>query len=376
MNQEKQQQKNSPNLDSDENNKNEEDLLAFSSTYKTSIYRENDFKENKLITQNSFIRKISSDSTSISFSQECNNLSSISKNISNILTNEILNRSAEFNETKKNYQEKQRKMSSPLYCYFYGSDKFLSKNKKSNIDLDNSQNFVKKEILLKNSLKKINHRNNCENNINSNDKINNLNFNLLRQNNKSNDNESNKNSKNLSFNCNKINNGLNNAFIPNQALDINYRQNMNNMFLYNNYQQQLYNFNYINNYNINPNNIFIKRKLSYNTDKCIIDNYFKNVLKINNNNLRQIQGKFNPILFSYNNETEIIHSPNNIQDNSIYKFTPTSKKQEEKKPFNKREGDWFCPQCHNLNFSFRIVCNRCQLAIPKKSNYINYIKNS
>jgi hypothetical protein len=34
---------------------------------------------------------------------------------------------------------------------------------------------------------------------------------------------------------------------------------------------------------------------------------------------------------------------------------------EKKKPFQERAGDWTCGQCRNLNFSFRVVCNRCQL---------------
>lgn len=30
-----------------------------------------------------------------------------------------------------------------------------------------------------------------------------------------------------------------------------------------------------------------------------------------------------------------------------------------KKPFIEREGDWICAKCKNLNFAFRIRCNRC-----------------
>ena len=34
------------------------------------------------------------------------------------------------------------------------------------------------------------------------------------------------------------------------------------------------------------------------------------------------------------------------------------------KPFGERAGDWICKNCRNLNFAFRIECNRCKL--PKK----------
>ena len=31
-----------------------------------------------------------------------------------------------------------------------------------------------------------------------------------------------------------------------------------------------------------------------------------------------------------------------------------------KKPLIERKGDWLCPKCNNLNFAFRLICNRCQ----------------
>ena len=45
-------------------------------------------------------------------------------------------------------------------------------------------------------------------------------------------------------------------------------------------------------------------------------------------------------------------------------------------------GDWVCMKCKNLNFSFRVVCNRCQLPKPDNEkmyenymgNLINYVK--
>ena len=38
--------------------------------------------------------------------------------------------------------------------------------------------------------------------------------------------------------------------------------------------------------------------------------------------------------------------------------------EKKKKPLIERKGDWQCPLCHNLNFAFRVSCNRCKL--PKE----------
>ena len=357
MRQERQEQISNSALDSDESNKNDEDCLAFSSKYKTTMYKEEDsFKDNDTKSPNGK-RKISCDSTSISYSQEFSNLSDISKNINNILKDEILNRSIEFKESKNKYQERQRKMSSPLYCYFYGSDEFLSKTQKTNVDINNSQNFVKKEILFNKSSKLVNNYN-CKKSLNNNKtEANNLNIKLVEQNiNKNEDKNIIKNEKKLSFNGNQKYFGPNNNFIPNQNFNyMNSPVNYNNMIYFNNnYQQQLYNLNYMN-FN---NNIF-KRRLSFNFEEGIIGNYFNNILNFDNN-YQHAQNNFNPMLFSYNDESQ----SNDVNSN----FTENSKKTGEKKPFDRRKGDWVCSECHNLNFAFRIECNRCKLPKPKSIN--------
>lgn len=38
------------------------------------------------------------------------------------------------------------------------------------------------------------------------------------------------------------------------------------------------------------------------------------------------------------------------------------KKKKKKAEFVEREGDWSCYRCKNINFSFRDVCNKCQLS--------------
>lgn len=395
------EQKNEKNLsllDLDEFTRNEEDLLAFSSKYKTSSYKEDDNKENEI--ELIHIRKrLSCDSTSISYSQEYSNMSGCNLKKMKTLSGEDIG----FEEASKMYmdfKEKQRKMSSPLCCYFSGSDIYLSKSHKNIVDLDNSQNFIKKENFFKN---------NSDKTINN---INNKKYNVTQSNSKSNDNvkknstfkiaKKNKN-KNVPLNNNNNNNFINasNTFASqinknqkklslninkakcNTINDLNRMQNNNcnftnnNIYFNNNNYQQIYNINYINlnNYANNPmNNNNCKRKLSHNLEEGIISNYFHNILnQINNNNnpneiifnVPQSQQNLNPILFSYNEakEKNYIQFPKNFNNKPIINNTKN-----DKKPFDKRKGDWLCPECHNLNFAFRIVCNRCQL--PKPNNLL------
>ena len=55
---------------------------------------------------------------------------------------------------------------------------------------------------------------------------------------------------------------------------------------------------------------------------------------------------------------EIINCPYNLYQRKKKKEKDSSK---EKKKNKEHKGDWICPQCSNLNFGFRKVCNRCQI---------------
>ena len=54
------------------------------------------------------------------------------------------------------------------------------------------------------------------------------------------------------------------------------------------------------------------------------------------------------------------HDFSNENSNSNFR-----KKTKNKKHFKVRYGDWICPKCENLNFSFRNKCNRCGLSKEK-----------
>ena len=74
---------------------------------------------------------------------------------------------------------------------------------------------------------------------------------------------------------------------------------------------------------------------------------------------------------------------NQVQTNKTY----YNKFQAKKRPcFTGRTGDWNCTNCRNLNFAFRVVCNRCKLPKPqntekketnddKKNNFDNNNRN-
>ena len=54
--------------------------------------------------------------------------------------------------------------------------------------------------------------------------------------------------------------------------------------------------------------------------------------------------------------------------NKIYK--------RKQKPFTEREGDWICNSCKNLNFAFRVECNRCKLPKGADANANNNNKEN
>ena len=41
-----------------------------------------------------------------------------------------------------------------------------------------------------------------------------------------------------------------------------------------------------------------------------------------------------------------------------------------------RVGDWVCIKCKNLNFSFRVICNRCQLAKAESDKMFDTYMNN
>jgi len=75
------------------------------------------------------------------------------------------------------------------------------------------------------------------------------------------------------------------------------------------------------------------------------------------------------------NEVNITPIPQSKSNDQLH-GKEKEKDKKKKKPFVERVGDWVCIKCKNLNFSFRLICNRCQLTkIESEKLFEQYMKN-
>ena len=85
--------------------------------------------------------------------------------------------------------------------------------------------------------------------------------------------------------------------------------------------------------------------------------------KINEGNCNKDKEKVMKTMFV---PTPIFINQMNKNSKNMYNKFQTRKM----RPFTERIGDWICKNCRNLNFAFRLECNRCKL--PKKDIIDNY----
>lgn len=124
--------------------------------------------------------------------------------------------------------------------------------------------------------------------------------------------------------------------------------------------------------NINEENINIKEQIKLKIDPLLapvfIPKKFKNFIdedkqneekKINNKDKhKKKEKKNNPFKNKFDDDVE-----------PTIMLTMTNIEERTKLPLEIRVGDWICLYCNNLNFSFRIKCNRCGL-LRKSSTYL------
>ena len=163
--------------------------------------------------------------------------------------------------------------------------------------------------------------------------------------------------------CNQNSNNNSNLNFQNyydllmQNYNIDYRNNQLNIkkfcypiyCYYNETEQKL--FKEIKSFVDKNNKNFIEKKTYYN-DK---NNKYFLIHKQKNNSLNE----FNEI-----NNNHIINIKNQINNNI------ENTKIKKTKPFIGRTGDWVCGNCRNLNFAFRVMCNRCNLSKSESQKMI------
>ena len=285
--------------------------------------------------------------------------------------------------------------SSPLVSYHNISNKYLfrkfSENNKNMIDLENSNNFIRKDLLfeqknnISNSENEYNEENESEDNFEPSNNI--FNENKIINNNldideykhlKSNRNYYQTYQESLNKE-NTIKNII--SYSPTNIININYNNNNKELIL-NQTPNQIMNLNIINQFNLVNNNNFQRPRFK---SSNIIEGNFIFPIFSNNNNINNINKKeINTEMFgrkgwicsfcnNFNfesrnkcnkckqNKTPIKNKKkNNNNDNNFHKNNNNENKTQ--KQFSEREGDWICFNCKNVNFAFRKLCNRCQLS--------------
>lgn len=96
------------------------------------------------------------------------------------------------------------------------------------------------------------------------------------------------------------------------------------------------------------------------------EDFLNKEFQVNEQNAEKKEIKNNPLKNKFDDYVEPLIMP------SI-----SNKEGKTKLPLEIRAGDWICNYCNNLNFSFRVKCNRCGLLRKSTSHIIryNYINN-
>jgi hypothetical protein len=133
----------------------------------------------------------------------------------------------------------------------------------------------------------------------------------------------------------------------------------NNIFQNNNNNNSNFPYQMNKNPQENPNT-----QMQYNFTPSFANNNFPNYQQFPNSNMFKEPSQL------------VTKSGQNQNNNNNNNNNPQERSEKKKRQFAERQGDWVCMKCKNLNFSFRVVCNRCQL--PKnesESLYLDHMNN-
>ena len=313
----------------------------------------------------------------------------ISENVDEFIKNKYLNfipkANEEIGKNQLNNKEDDNiiKVSSPILKYYEGSEEYLKKMNSYIMNFSNSINFVSKKAFsssefkfnnnkfIKNNNKDINIKCNNSSNLNfinlniiknsdckynfgfNNNNYNtfyfynNLNINLFYNNiylNNENDKEKKNHQNKFDFSEKYTNDNLEEL----KSINSNNKINLNNYIIQNAFS--LNEKNSENSSNSKEELLKIFENININSNDNIANFYPNKVDFINNN----IYNKDNCNISNYINN-EFYQKMKNNKNNSNCTTNETSKKT----PFCRRPNDWICGKCYNLNFGFRIYCNRC-----------------
>ena len=320
-----------------------------------------------------------------------------SKNINKEIT--LSNQETDNSDVSIRVKRKSLTQFSPLLYYYNSSNIYLNRKYSENnniLDIDKSNNYIRKDSLYQNENKQTFSNSEEEEDISEENIIienktinsNNLNnidkeeYNQLKPN--SNYYQTYYENYIPSNNTNIYNNNTN-SNINQNIIPINNNINNNNIDM----NSQNMNFNMFNQFNI-INNTNYRNRPRFNSTNILNSNFIppifsNNIPKINNNNninnnteMFGRKGWICPYCNNFNYESrnkcnrckldknDLVNSKKKITENGIGNINKNIFEGKGQKHFSEREGDWICFNCKNVNFAFRIICNRCQL--PKNES--------
>ena len=121
----------------------------------------------------------------------------------------------------------------------------------------------------------------------------------------------------------------------------------------------------------------INKNISYQNYTSFSSSNLPFIFPFENNNL--------PPFTNVNNNSNALNNKYIISANSQndkFLFSKNTKKNKKQKKINnqkikdKRPFDWVCNRCNNLNYSFRIFCNICNLPRNENQYYNSNMRNS
>ena len=318
-------------------------------------------------------------------------------------------------DSMQNEKNNSSKIYSPIYNYYEESEKILLAMKTNLEDFKNSINFVEKNIIRstnfnfnndkfikKNNLNYIENKQNCNYNININNFVNlslnncnsyynnypgnfsvnniinkmnypkNLNINLFYNNifylnNENNERKNDKNNNDKDKNNEK-------EILKKENKNSNLNEKEDHIEENKNSKQNCN----INNYNL-QNNFSYEGKMEKSNEKKNKPKILENLNLIFNNTISQ---NYNSAIYNFNDNNNyncnIINNNiiSNKKNNNKYENYNNNKFNKietgKKKTFCFRPNDWICLKCFNLNFSFRIYCNRCSAPKEILINFNNF----